>query len=280
MKSVALVVFAIADTPHRATHTHRHLSVTRPYLEHLAERLGGDLLIFTDRQREGRQLPAWQKLCIPASLSHDYEMIVCMDFDILPHPLTPLDDLLHIPAGKVAMCAVASDARKAQHSYRTALGLDAAAVSNVRHVLNSGVFAWKTASDGPIRALFDQLFTTAQEHCSEQSAFAHAIQQRGMHHLLHERYNTQYVRAKPFPFGWHRPNKVLLNTPALRSIARLTDMLALRALFAKPCFIHFVGGMYADALTYGAAMLGDPWQYQTIATDGPSAVFQKQVESL
>jgi hypothetical protein len=191
-----------------------------------------------------------------------------MDFDILPHPHTPLDDLVNIPQGHIAMCAVANERQKAQQYYQEVLELPPAEVSNVHFILNSGVFAWKTQDDEPIRALFDELFTSAKEHYSEQSAFAHAIQQRGMHYLLPERYNTHYVRAKPFPFTWHRPNKILLNTPILRPVAHITDTLALRKLFANPCFIHFVGGIYADALARGARMLGDPAQYEeaTVST--------------
>jgi hypothetical protein len=269
-KPVAIVVIAIGDKPNRAAHTDRHLSVTRPYLAHLAARLGGDLIIYTEKFRKGRQLPAWQKLCIPAHLSQEYSTIICMDFDILPHPHTPLDDLVNIPPGHIAMCAVDNDWQKAQQYYQEVLGLPPTEVSNVRSILNSGMFAWKTQNDEPIRALFDELFMSAKEHYSEQSAFAHAIQQRGMHHLLPERYNTHYVRAKPFPFCWHRPNKMVMSVPALKPIQTITDTLALRKLFAKPCFVHFVGGIYAESLARGARILGDPAAYNEVQVDTPA----------
>lgn len=55
----ALVVFAIGDSSDRARRTDKHLSITQPYLEYLAARMQGELIVYTERPRSDiRQLPA------------------------------------------------------------------------------------------------------------------------------------------------------------------------------------------------------------------------------
>jgi len=234
----------------------QYRSLTEPFWRNIAHRLHADLNVLTERLDPVRKHAGWQKLLLPSYFASKYDYVIYADVDILPHPATPLEALLAVPAGKVGVCqGAASDARRPKRFYAKALDLPPHSANRVTNILNTGLLAWRTSGSEAIQSLFQHLYLTGKQHCGEQSCLSWAVQQHGLLHLLPDAYNVSFVRQKPTPFNTFFCSRAVQRTPGLGPVARWSDEMALSRVIKQPCFVHFVGGIFYKALKAGASRL-------------------------
>src|SRR5438477_2590945 len=173
MPNIALVLLSIGDR------IEGYRSITEPFWRQIANRLRADLNVLTQRIDSARKHAGWQKLLLPTHFAAKYDYVIYADVDILPHPATPLDLLLTVPAGKIGMCpAKTSLPIRPKHFYTKALDIPLQSVSNITEILNSGLIVWRTSGSQCIQRLFENLYADGKQHCGEQTVLSWAVQQQ------------------------------------------------------------------------------------------------------